>query len=279
MRSSPLTRREFLQSTTVAGAAAALAPASLGLSWGQSASGKPREQTEFPPLEHVETYAAGLQTHSSQRKTIRPTSTSPSGSITSSARGPMEYASAVGRLCRTTILREVPISITVVCGLATAMCWASLSPAVVLSACPCSCVLIPTLPMTTPNPRTPTGSRSTLRAIPRRRLVVTAGDVGHVRIRPLQLRVHDGRSSGDHVALSRRRYFSQSMGRVRRFATASTVAKISKSAATGHRSSSRNRSHQDPGRRAYLVTGGRRNSSACSIAGTLRFAPLIRKQA
>src|SRR5260370_29129241 len=38
MRSSPLTRREFLQSTTVAGAAAALAPASLGLSWGQSAS-------------------------------------------------------------------------------------------------------------------------------------------------------------------------------------------------------------------------------------------------
>ena len=42
-----------------------------------------------------------------------------------------------------------------------------------------------------------------------------AGDVGHVRARPLQLRVHDRGEEGDHVALSRGRHFHQSLGRLR----------------------------------------------------------------
>ena len=39
-----------------------------------------------------------------------------------------------------------------------------------------------------------------------------AGDVGHMRVWPLQLRFHDGGAQRDHVALSRRRDFSESLG-------------------------------------------------------------------
>src|SRR5262249_14991125 len=42
-----------------------------------------------------------------------------------------------------------------------------------------------------------------------------AGDVGHLRTRPLQLRVHDRREEGDHVALPGGRHLHQPVGRLR----------------------------------------------------------------
>ena len=92
-----------------------------------------------------------------------------------------------------------------------------------------------------------------------------AGDVGDVRARALQLRVHDRGEAGDHVALPRGRHLHQPLGRLRACATASIAGRISKRRPA---SSCRARTIRRTRRAALTFSGGSSGSSICGGSGT-----------
>ncbi len=78
-----------------------------------------------------------------------------------------------------------------------------------------------------------------------------AGDVGHLRAGPVQLRVHDRGDEGDHVALPGGRHLHQPLGRLGHVLLRALPAQLPR--ATAGMDLPRTDDPQDPARRAYIL--------------------------